>query len=70
MIKNIKTKLTQNVSGSTLGIFRIVFGLVMLREFLHFHTLFRDSLMTSKCLIQYDGFMWLELPSLEWLSVF
>tara|TARA_B100000809_G_C15130174_1_gene528056 strand:+ start:874 stop:2268 length:1395 start_codon:yes stop_codon:yes gene_type:complete len=42
----------------------------MLREFLHFHTLFRDSLMTSKCLIQYDGFMWLELPSVEWLSVF
>lgn len=70
MIERIKTSLNRNVSGSTLGVFRVVFGLVMLREFLHFHTLFRDSLMTSKCLIQYDGFMWLELPSMEWLSVF
>lgn len=58
------------VNGSTLGVFRLLFGLLLMDDFHHLHEYFRLSLVETKFLIPYEGFEWLGLLPRELISPF
>lgn len=62
--------LFEPVSASTLGIFRLLFGTIMVHEFYEFYIYFSRHLIHSKFLIQHDGFGWLEMLPEQMLAPF
>lgn len=69
-LNQLFNKLNSKVNGSTLGVFRLLFGLLLLEEFIYFHEYFLFSLSDSKILFSYDGFRWLEMLPIELISPF
>ena len=61
-MKSLNTNfLFEQVSGASLGLLRILFGIFMLKDFMKFYNYFVNSLSKSDFLITYDGFHWLTM---------
>jgi vitamin K-dependent gamma-carboxylase len=60
-IQNRIDLLSQPVSASTLGVFRLLFGGLMVTEFYDFYIYFSHYLVYTQFLVQHDGFEWLQI---------
>src|SRR5688572_13884512 len=65
----LKSKLFSGVDSSILGYFRIVFGLVMLVEYITLKNYFVGKLAIQKYFFTYDGFDWVKLLPPDQLNI-
>lgn len=69
-LAKLNLKMNASVSGSTLGLFRVLFGTLMFFDFRDFYFYFSKSLIHSNFLLQYDGFGWLQMLPEEMILPF
>ena len=62
--------LFKEVSASSLGILRLLFGFILLEDFVNFHEYFVNYLEPSEFYNTYDFFHWIHLMPRYWLDVF
>ncbi len=70
-MKKIDTSiLFKEVSASSLGIMRFLFGLILLEDLVNFHNYFKYSLSASEFYNTYEFFHWVHLMPTQWMDVF
>ena len=58
--------LFKEVSASSLGILRLLFGFILLEDFVNFHDYFVYYLEPSKFYSTYDFFHWMQMQCVSW----
>lgn len=62
--------LFKEVSASSLGILRLLFGIILLEDFVNFHSYFKYALEPSEFYNTYEFFHWVHMMPAHWLDVF
>lgn len=62
--------LFKEVSASSLGILRLLFGLILLEDYVNFHQYFMNYLEPSGFYNTYDLFHWVHLMPRYWIDIF